>query len=167
MGNLTLASSSLAPRWFRCRNLIAPLHQGQPEIHRQATAGAMLRLRDAGVLVRNSTISVPRNRLRKRGVFERGDQNHKVSPENALNVSQNPFLIEASHKIRARLSFERGMAIKRTKAAREKRQLRPVAPKGSRSCPSRWCKLEWSLRWPLVRRPCGGSLPDRRRSAAV
>jgi hypothetical protein len=49
--------------------LIAPLHQGRPEIHRQATAGAMLRLRDAGVLVRNSKYLHHRRALDKIGLF--------------------------------------------------------------------------------------------------
>ena len=36
-----------------------------------------------------------------------------------------------------------------------------------RSCPSRWCKSGWSLRWPSVRPPWVEVSPDRRRSAAV
>ena len=35
------------------------------------------------------------------------------------------------------------------------------------SCPSRWWKSGWSLRWPLVRRPWVEVWPARRRSAAV
>ena len=47
------------------------------------------------------------NPSRKTFVFERSQRNQKVRAKSGLNLSQNPFLISASQKVRVRLSFER------------------------------------------------------------
>ena len=47
------------------------------------------------------------NHPSKTFVFEKARRIRKELPENGLSVSQNPFLISASQKVRVRLSFER------------------------------------------------------------
>jgi hypothetical protein len=83
--------------------LIAPLHRGQPEIHRPATAG-------------DECCGTIRGHLSDRPNRERSGLNRKVRAENGINRSQNSFLISPPQKLRVRLTFERFMTIKRTKS---------------------------------------------------
>ena len=82
-----------------------------------------------------------RIRLSKTRVFERYGRDGKTNRKNGLNVSQNLFLILASQKLKADLSFERYLMAKKTTgitaASLKEGRVRPAARKSAKAKPSR------------------------------
>src|SRR5271163_969119 len=86
------------------------MHSAGRKFDEKPVLPGFMRRRRFRLFHRNSRLTenrIPPESLSKTRVFERSGQNRKASSENALNLSQNLFLIPGSQKVRVWLSFER------------------------------------------------------------